>query len=88
MEYSHPIDRLGYKLRPVVLALLYLCGPVMLFTYCRLILIAIDQWPWWATAVTVISHLVGWLGIGALFDRQEERRMMPEADQDEPHLRS
>lgn len=82
--YTHPIDRLVYRARPVILLLFWVSGPVALYTYGRLAVLAVEQWPWWASLGMVISHLFALVAIGCLFDRQEERRMSQEDDPSEP----
>lgn len=73
MPYSHPLDRLAAKLRPLIFVMLALSVPVMLTTYGLMLKHAFLTWPWWGIALTVVSHLSGWLGISALFDSRQER---------------
>lgn len=81
MRYEHPIDRLAYLARPAILVVLWAAGPIMLFSYGKMILMVLDQWPWWASAPTITSHLLGILGFASLFDQREEARMSPKDGQ-------
>ena len=84
--YTHPIDRLVYRARPVILLLFWISGPIALYSYGKLTVLAVEQWPWWASLGMIISHLFALVAIGCLFDRQEERRRSPEAaPSEQPH---
>lgn len=83
MQYEHFLDRLVYRARPAILFLFVIAGPVMLFSYGKLIIMAAQQWPWWATLITVIAHVLSFAAIGCLFDIQEERRKLRSTRQDE-----
>lgn len=74
MRYSHPIDRLAVKLRPALAVLAVVAFPVFLFSYAQMLIAAYYTWSGWAFAIALGSHLVGWLGISALFDSLKERR--------------
>jgi len=73
MQYSHPIDRLAVKLRPALLVLVALWGPTMLISYGLMLKSAFETWPWWGFALTIASHVMGWLGISALIDTRREQ---------------
>lgn len=88
MRSENIFDRFGYWARPVLIALLWLCLPVALVTYSQMAGMIIQQWPWWVSLPAITAHLVCFLGIASLFDRQEERRNPPEADPAEPPPRS
>ncbi len=79
--YEHPVDRLGAALRPVIIVLAVASLPVFLLTYGFLIKHALTTWPWWGSAALIVSHLIGWLGIGSLFDARQERLQSSEAAQ-------
>lgn len=68
MPYSHPIDRLVMKLRPALIVLTALLGPVFLLTYALMLKHALTTWPWWGIAITVPAHFICWIGISALID--------------------
>ena len=81
MRYTHPIDRLVVMLRPAIAVLAVLALPVLLFSYGKMLAMAYYAWPGWAFALTIAAHLMGWLGISALFDSQQERRSMTQDEQ-------
>lgn len=60
--------------RPLIFIGAALCLPIFLVTYANLILIALKEWPVWASALTVISHIVLIIGLGCLHDAQQEAR--------------
>lgn len=74
MQYEHPIDRLVYRLRVPIIILAALSAPIMLISYGKMFLLAVEAWPTWIIVVVLISHLMGWIGIGCLFDSLSERR--------------
>lgn len=74
MKSTHPIDRLVYRLRKPIIAAIYIAGPVMMFSYGWGVKELYFSAPGWLTAVVVIAHIIVWVGIGSLFDRQQERR--------------
>lgn len=74
MEHTHPLDRLGVKLRGLLAFLAIPALPVFLFSYVKMLSLAYYAWPGWLFAIALAAHLVGWLGISALFDSLKERR--------------
>lgn len=88
MHYENIFDRIVYQMRPVILALVYLALPVSLFSYGKMFVLAFTNWPWWASLAALIAHLIVLLGIGCLFDIQQERQTLREVDQDArpPHF--
>ncbi len=77
--YEHPIDRLMYRLRVPIIVLAVLSLPVFLLTYGLMLRYALTTWPWWGGVALVVSHLMGWLGIGSLFDMRQEKHQSSEA---------
>lgn len=75
MQYTHPLDRLVYRLRVPLLVLAMLSAPVMLFSYGKMAMLAYEAWPGWVFACAIIAHFVAWVGIGCLFDSLRERRL-------------
>lgn len=73
MEYENFWDRLTYRLRPVIIAGLWLAVPVFLVSYAGMFARAVIGMPWYFGIPVVIAHLVAWLGIASLFDIQQER---------------
>lgn len=71
--YTNPIDRAVFRMRGVVLALVYLAGPVFLLSYGWMLKQLWYAAPGWLTAIVVASHLIGWLGIGILLDKRQEQ---------------
>jgi hypothetical protein len=88
MCYTHPIDRLIVNLRPAIAVLAVLAFPVFLFSYAQMLIAAYQSWSGWAFAIALASHVVGWLGISALFDSLQERQQKPQASQSEAPPRS
>lgn len=72
--YTHPADRIMQAARPLILILAIPALPVMLFSYGWMLKELVTAAPIWVSAAVVISHLIGWLGIAALFDKREEQR--------------
>lgn len=81
MPYAHPIDRLVVKLRPALIVSAALFLPVFLFTYALMLKTALTTWPWWGVALTVGSHLTGWLGLSALIDSRQQQTRQPQDGQ-------
>jgi len=88
MDYKHPVDRMAVKLRPVLAVLAVLAFPVFLFSYAKMIALAYYAWPGWLFAIALGSHLVGWLGLSALFDIQQERQSKTQGAQSAAPRRS
>lgn len=61
-------------LRGPIIAALVVSGPIMLMSYGWMIKHFVTTAPVWLSVVVVIAHFLVWLGIGSLFDRQQERR--------------
>lgn len=53
----------------------YACLPIMLLSYGWMLKELMFSAPGWISAVVIISHLIGWLGISALIDMKSERRL-------------
>ena len=81
MPYTHPLDRMAVKFRPALIAVAALCFPVFLFSYALMIKAAFEAWPWWGTTLMAGSHLMGWLGLSALFDNRQEQKSRSEVAQ-------
>ncbi len=79
--YEHPIDRLTHRLRLPIIVVAVVSLPVFLITYGLMVRYALTTWPWWGSAALVVSHLMGWLGIGSLFDMRQEKRQSSEGAQ-------
>ena len=73
MQYTHPIDRLMYRLRGPILVIAALSMPVMLFSYGKMALLALEAWPGWVFGCALAAHIMGWIGIGCLVDSLKER---------------
>lgn len=73
MEYSHPIDRLGVKMRPALVVLAAMCFPVFLISYGLMLHHALTTWPAWASAAMVFANLTVLSGLAALLDIRRER---------------
>lgn len=86
MQQEHPIDRLMRRLRGPIIAGIVLSGPVMLLSYGWMIKDMLLRAPVWVSVVVIIAHLVTWLGIGSLFDIQQERRKKLQDDLYAPPL--
>ena len=78
MQYTHPIDRLMYRLRGPIIVIAALSMPVMLFSYGKMILLALEAWPGWMFACAFAAHIMGWVGIGCLVDSLKERHQSQE----------
>lgn len=78
MQYTHPIDRLMYRLRGPIIVIAALSMPVMLFSYGKMILLALEAWPGWMFACAFAAHIMGWIGIGCLVDSLKERHQSQE----------
>lgn len=74
MQYTHPIDRLMYRLRGPIIVLAALSMPVMLFSYGKMALLALDAWPGWVFGCAFAAHIIAWVGIGCLVDSLTEKR--------------
>ena len=81
MDYTHPLDRLVYRLRKPIIAAIYLAGPITLFSYGWGIKQIFDVAPGWVTALVVVANIIVWAGIGCLFDQQQERRQSSRPEQ-------
>ncbi len=73
--------------RGVFIVAAYLSAPIMLISYAMMVGRFAQAADWWVTVIVVISHLLGWIGIASLFDRQQEQRNPPPSDQSEGHPR-
>ena len=71
---EHIADRFARAVRPFVIAGIYLCLPIYLFSSGWGLKQLMFAAPWWVSVIVVISHFVTWLGIASLFDMQQERR--------------
>jgi hypothetical protein len=75
MDQTHPLDRLALRIRPAIIVTAALCAPAFLISYAFLWRDAWYAWPGWIFAIALIAHVVGWLGISALFDTRQSRQM-------------
>lgn len=73
MEYKHWIDRAGYRVRPYLFWVLLPATPIWLFGSAKMVKLAIESWPWWASPTVLISQFLVLAGIAALIDSQQER---------------
>ncbi len=87
MEYTHPIDRLVYRLRWPIVWVAAISAPVFLFSYGKMMILAYDAWSGWAFGLAFTAHLVTLLSVASLFDSQQERRQSKEDGQSEAHRR-
>lgn len=78
MQYTHPLDRLIYRLRGPILLVAALSMPIMLFSYGKMALLALDAWPGWAFGCALAAHIIGWIGLGCLVDSLTEKRQSQE----------
>lgn len=78
MEYTHPVDRLVYRLRPVIILGAYASLPVFLISYGFMMHWLLTTAPIWASVLTVAAHLTCLLGIGSLIDMRSERQNSPQ----------
>lgn len=81
MDYTHPLDRLMFRLRTHFMIGAGIAAPVMLYSYGWLMVKAYELMPGWASAATLIAHLVVWVGIGCLVDSLREQRHSPKSGQ-------
>lgn len=81
MRYTHPLDRLFVRLRWLIVALAIVSAPIFLFSYGKMMVLAYQSWPGWASAATFIAHAVMLVAISSLFDSQQERRQLTEGEQ-------
>lgn len=81
---EHPIDRFMRAIRPLLIGLLFLALPVMLLSYGWMLKQLLYAAPFWVSAAVVLAHMVTWLGIASLFDKQQERRQSSERGQSAP----
>lgn len=73
---EHAIDRAMRAIRPLLIGLLFISGPVMLLSYGMMLKHMLYTAPGWVSAIVVLCHAVTWLAIASLFDRQQERRQL------------
>lgn len=71
--YTNPIDRLGFRLRGVIVVFLVLSLPIFLFSYGWMIKQLFYAAPGWITAIVFLAHAAVWIGIGSLFDSRQEQ---------------
>ena len=81
MQKEHPIDRFMRRMRGPILWAFVISGPIMLASYGWMIKHLLETAPAWVSVPVVISHVMGWIAIGSLFDRQQERRSRLERGQ-------
>jgi hypothetical protein len=81
MQHKHPLDRLGVALRKPLAILAIPAFPIFLFSYGKMLADAYYAWPGWLWAIALVSQIVGWLGISALFDSLKERHQMTQDEQ-------
>lgn len=77
-------DRLGRAIRKPVIVLAYASFPVFILSYGAMLKSALQEWPLWASAPTVIAHVMVLVGVGFLFDIHQERQRSSE---DLPRIR-
>lgn len=88
MEYTHPLDRLLYRMRKYVLLAAIIAAPISCYSYAWMVSDLAMALPWWMGIILVLSHLVTLLSIAALFDRRQERQSMRLYEPDEQPPRS
>jgi len=81
MDYDHPLDRLGVRLRPLLIVGAGLCFPIFMVSYGLMVKHALMTWPVWGSVLTVIAHLVVCLGIAGLLDTRQERSRRQQDEQ-------
>lgn len=77
---EHIADRIGRRLRPVLIPSLHLTIPVGLMGYAWMVKAALIAMPWWVFTPVIIAHLVFFLGISSLIDKLQERLSELEPD--------
>ena len=87
MRDEHPLDIFMCAWRGAFIVAAYLSAPIMVISYAMMVGRFAQAADWWVTVIVVISHLLGWIGIASLFDRQQERRHPPQDAQSEEHQR-
>ena len=81
MHHSHPIDRLVVKFRAALIVLAALCLPAFLVTYGLMVRSALTAWPWWGSAIMVVSHFTALLGLSSLIDIRQSQKSRTEGGQ-------
>jgi len=84
MQKEHPLDRLGRKLQTPLIWSLWVSGPIAVFTYGKAIIAYAWTLPGWLTFIVVLSHIVMFVGVASLIDRQQARRQSSESGQSAP----
>ena len=80
MQYTHPLDRLVYRLRFPIVVGAVISAPVMLISYGMMMVDFVMAQPGWLGAIIFASHFTGWIGLSALFDSLKEKQQTRQAD--------
>lgn len=87
MRYTHPLDRLFYRLRWPIVGLGIISAPICVYSYGKMMVLAYETWSGLAFALTAIAHLVTLCAVASVFDSQQERRQLTESEQSEARRR-
>ncbi len=87
MRYTHPLDRLIYRLRWPIVGLGVISAPIYVFSYAKMIVLVYETWSTWGFAITFIAHVVMLLAVASMFDSQQERHQSKEDEQSGAHPR-
>lgn len=72
MRMEHPVDRFMRRIRPVLIGLIYVSGPVAVFASAKMLVLAMQTWSWPMFAIGATAQFIALLGAAALFDRRQE----------------
>lgn len=87
MQHKPWGERFADFIRPYLFWLLLPATPIGVYGSAKMVVLAVEAWPWWVAWPVIISQFLILLGLAAAIDSQQERLKMLEAEQAErPHL--
>lgn len=84
MQKPHPLDRLTEWLQPFLLAILWVSGPIWLFSYGWMLKNLMLTAPLWVSTPVLISAFTAAIGFAALLDKREAEYRQTQADRSAP----